>query len=82
MSKRQEKIQARKEEQQAFIQQRRAKQIALLEQNYAAGVQMLEDSKEKLSQDDIKLLEKEMNDQRSFIDKIRADWKIDGPTGS
>lgn len=74
MSKRQEKIQSRREEQQAFITERRAKQIAMLEQNYLTGLKMMEDDKNKLTEDQFKILEEELKNQRLFIDKIKSDW--------
>lgn len=77
MSKRQEKIAARREEQQAFIAERRAKQIAMLEQNYLNGSKMLED--ENITEEQKSTLETELKNQRQFIDKIKTDWGFDAP---
>ena len=79
LSKTKAKRARRLAEQQAFLAERRAMQISMLEQNYALGVKLFEDNKEKLSEDDLKLIETEMAKQREVIDKAKAEWGIDEP---
>lgn len=67
MSKRQEKIALRKAEQQAFIKQRRLQQLKLLEMQFQRGVELYEENKDKLSEDDVKLLEEE---KQKFMDAL------------
>lgn len=77
MSKTQEKRARRLAEQQAFLAEKWAKQAAVLEDNYALGVKLFEDNKEKLSEDERLIIEKEMATQREFIDKFKHDRGID-----
>lgn len=67
MSKRQEKIAQRQEEQAAFIKQRRLQQLALLEMQFKRGVELYEENKDKLSEDEVKLLEEE---KQKFMDTL------------
>ena len=77
MSKTQEKRARRLAEQQAFLAEKWAKQTAVLEQNYADGLELFEKHKDKLSEDDRLVIEKEMATQREFIDKFKTERGID-----
>jgi len=59
VSKRQEKIAQRQAEKDAFIKQRRLQQLKLLEMQFKRGVELYEENKDKLSEDEVALLEQE-----------------------
>lgn len=78
MSKRQEKIEARKAEQQAFIAQRRKMQLAIFQTNFEVGLQIYEANKDKMSQEEIALVEIEIENNRKLIEKIEKEAELDG----
>lgn len=71
MSNRQDKIQARREEQQAFIAQRRKMQLAVFQANFDIGMKLYEDNKDKMSPEEIVLIEKEIEKNRELLDKLK-----------
>lgn len=70
MSKRQEKIEARKAEQQAFIAQRRKMQLAIFQANFDIGMKLYEDNKDKMSPEEIALVEVEIEKNRKLLEKL------------
>ena len=76
MSKTKEKRARRLAEQQAFLKERKAMQLMIFESNFDAGVKVFEQNKDKLSAEDIEKIEKEIEENRALIDKLRRE--IDG----
>ena len=73
MSKRQDKIEARKEEQKAFIAERRKMQLAVFQANFDIGMKLYEDNKDKMSAEEIELVEVEIKKNRELLDKLKAE---------
>jgi hypothetical protein len=73
MSKTQEKRAARKAEQQAFIRARREMQIAQWENNLEIGERIYSENKEKLSQEEIEILDKQLTQNRELLAKLKDD---------
>lgn len=73
MSKRQEKIERRKEEHRQFMEARRAKQLAMLEHMFEIGNKMFEDNKDKLSEEEIEKIEKMRTEQLEALANVRRD---------
>ena len=71
MSKRQDKIEARKEEQKAFIAERRKMQLAIFQANFDIGMKLYEDNKDKMSAEEIELVEVEIKKNRELLDKLK-----------
>ena len=73
MSKRQEKIALRIAEQQDFIQQRRIMQLTIFETGVKAGNEFYEVNKDKLSEEERALIEKEMKTNEELLEKLRKE---------
>ena len=71
MSKRQEKIEARKAEQQAFIAERRKMQLAIFQANFDVGMKLYEANKDKMSPEEIELVEIEIQKNKDLLDKLK-----------
>lgn len=78
MSKTQDKRAQRKAEQQEFIRARRIQQLYLFEQALEAGVRIYETNKEKLSESEIEAIEKQLEENRTLVEKLKSE--IDSPT--
>ncbi len=76
MSKSQEKKDRNIEEAAKFIKERRQVQMAVFEANFEAGVQIFLANKEKLSTEEIEVVEKEMKEAQALIDKLKVDWEL------
>ena len=74
MSKRQEKIANNIAEQQAFIKERRQLQIAVFESNFNVGLNFYQENKDKMSEDEIKLIEDEIESNKKLLDELKAKW--------
>jgi len=74
MSKRQEKIEANKSEQHAFLKERRQVQIAVFESNFNVGLNFYQENKDKMSEDEIKLIENEIESNRKLLEELKAKW--------
>ena len=74
MSKTQDKRAARKAESEAFVKARRQTQIAIFESNFNVGLQFFMDNKDKMSEDEIKLIEEEIERNRKLLDDLKAQW--------
>jgi hypothetical protein len=77
MSKRQEKIARNKAEQQAFIKERRKLELAWLENNFELGKKMYEDNKDKMTEQEVEFVEKEMAGQIEFIANFKKEWNLE-----
>lgn len=77
MSKTQDKKARRKAEQQAFLRERREMQVAMFEQAFNTGLRIFEENREKLSPEEIEVIEKDIEENRALIDKLRRE--LDGP---
>jgi hypothetical protein len=73
MSKRQEKIEERKAEQQAFIAQRRKMQLAIFQTNFNVGIQLYESNKDKMSPEEIRLVEIEIQKNLELLEKLKSE---------
>lgn len=74
MSKRQEKIEANKAEQQAFLKERRQVQIAVFESNFNVGLNFYQENKDKMSEEEVALIEAEIEANRKLLDELKAKW--------
>jgi len=73
MSKKQEKINVRKAEQQSFIKERRKMQLAVFKANFEVGLRIYEENKDKMSQEEIDLVEIEIEKNKKLIADIEKD---------
>lgn len=73
MSKRQEKIEQRRAEQQDFIAQRRKMQLAVFQANFDIGMKLYEDNKDKMSPEEIELIEIEIAKNKELLDKLKVE---------
>jgi hypothetical protein len=71
MSNRQDKIKANIQEQQGFLAARRAQQLIMLEQAYEVGLKIYEDNKDKMSPEEIEMIEKLKAEQLSLLEQLR-----------
>jgi hypothetical protein len=76
MSKAQEKKDRNIAEAAKFIKERRQVQMAVLESNFEAGVQIYLANKEKLSPEEIEVLEKDMEEAKGVMDRLKIEWGL------
>lgn len=76
MSKTQDKKAQRLEEAASFVKKRRQDTLEFFEQQFAAGLALFEDNKEKLSEEEIKLLEGEIENNRAAIEEFKRQWTL------
>ena len=76
MSKTQDKRAERVQEAENFVKARRANQIAIFEANLLAGQQLFENNKEKLSPEEILVIEKELEENQALLEKLRKEWNL------
>lgn len=74
MSKTQDKRAARKAEAEEFVKERRQVQMAVFESNFNVGLELYERTKDKMSEDEIKMVEAEIARNRALIDDWKARW--------
>ncbi len=74
MSNRKDKIAARQEEQHEFLKERRQLQIALFESNFNVGLNFYEENKDKMSEEEITLIEAEIEANRKLLDELKEKW--------
>lgn len=74
MSKRQEKIASRQAEQHEFLKERRQLQIAVFESNFNVGLNFYQENKDKMSEEEIALIEAEIETNRKLLDELKAKW--------
>lgn len=75
MSKTQEKRARRLAEQQEFIKQRRQQELVLLEMQFQRGVELYEANKDKMSEEEIAIMETE---KQKFLDTLAQFKKENG----
>jgi hypothetical protein len=73
MSKTQDKRAQRKAEQQAFIAERRKMQLALFKANFDVGMRLYEANKDKMSPEEIALVEEEIKKNRELLEKVERE---------
>lgn len=78
MSKTQDKRARRKAEQQEFLRARKISQLIMFEKALEFGLQVYQDNKDKLSPQDIADIEKQLEENRALVEKLRGE--IDPPT--
>lgn len=71
MSKTQDKRAARKAEQQAFILERRKMQLAVFESNFKVGLEIYNANKDKMSQEEIDLVEIEIEKNKELLKQLQ-----------
>jgi len=76
MSKRQEKKEQNIAAAAEFIKERHQVQMAVFESNFEAGVQVYLANKEKMSPEEIEVVEKEMDGAQEIIDKLKIEWGL------
>ena len=74
MSNRKDKIAARQEEQHEFLKERRQLQIALFESNFNVGLNFYEENKDKMSEEEVALIEAEIEANRKLLDELKEKW--------
>ncbi len=76
MSKTQEKKEQNIAEAAEFLKERRHVQMAIFKSNFDAGVQVFLANKEKMSPEEIELVEKEMAAAQELMDKLQVEWGL------
>jgi hypothetical protein len=74
MSNRQDKIAANIAEQHEFLKQRKQAQIAVFESNFNVGLNFYEENKDKMSEEEVALIEAEIESNRKLLDELKAKW--------
>lgn len=74
MSNRQDKIAARQAEQHEFLKERRQLQIAVFESNFNVGLNFYQENKDKMSEEDVAMIEAEIEANRKLLDELKAKW--------
>lgn len=77
MSKTQDKKAARIAEAKAFVQARRQSQIAIFESNFNAGIKFFLENKEKMSPEEITLIEAEIEKNKTLIEEFKEKWAVE-----
>lgn len=72
MSKRQEKLERNRQEAKRFVDARREVQLKVFEANFQVGLQLFENTKDKMSPEEIELVEREIEKNRALIDELKA----------
>ena len=73
MSNRQEKIKRNQEEAAQFVSARREVQLAIFESNVKVGLQMIEDNRDKLSEEELETLEKQVQEIEAVLEGLRSE---------
>ena len=76
LSKTQEKRALRKSESEAFLRERRMNQLAQFEANLSAGEQILNANRDKLSPEEITILEGQLVENKDLLEKMRLEWNL------
>lgn len=74
MSKTQDKRDARKAEAEEFVKERRQVQMAVFESNFNVGLDLYERTKDKMSKEELALIESEIARNRKLIDEWKERW--------
>jgi hypothetical protein len=74
MSNRQDKVAARQAEQHEFLKERRQLQIAVFESNFNVGLTFYQENKDKMSEEEVTMIEAEIDANRKLLDELKAKW--------
>ena len=74
MSKTSEKRAARLAEAADFVKQRRELTLQIFEQNFETGMKIYEENKDKLSAEEVALLEAEIEAAKKAVEEYKAKW--------
>jgi cob(I)alamin adenosyltransferase len=74
MSNRQAKVAARQAEQHEFLKERRQLQIAVFESNFNVGLNFYQENKDKMSEEEVALIEAEIDANRKLLEELKAKW--------
>jgi len=74
MSKRQDKIAERQSEQHNFLKERRQLQIAVFESNFNVGLNFYQENKDKMSEEEIVMIEAEIESNRKLLADLKEKW--------
>lgn len=74
MSNRQDKIAERQAEQHEFLKERRQLQIAVFESNFNVGLNFYQENKDKMSEEEIKLIEAEIESNQKLLAELKEKW--------
>jgi cob(I)alamin adenosyltransferase len=74
VSNRQAKIAANIAEQHEFLKERKQVQIAVFESNFNVGLNFYQENKDKMSKEEIKLIEEEIESNRKLLEELKAKW--------
>lgn len=75
MSKTQDKRAQRKAEHEAFIKQRRQQELVMLQMQFQRGLELYEANKDKMSEEEIEIMERE---KQKFLDHVEQFKKDNG----
>ena len=74
MSNRKDKIAERQAEQHEFLKERRQLQIAVFESNFNVGLNFYQENKDKMSEEEITMIEAEIESNRKLLEELKAKW--------
>jgi pyruvate formate-lyase activating enzyme-like uncharacterized protein len=74
MSKRQDKIAERQADQHEFLKERRQLQIAVFESNFNVGLNFYQENKDKMSEEEVTMIEAEIESNRKLLEELKAKW--------
>lgn len=77
MSKTQDKKAARKAEAEAFVRARRQAQLQMFEHAFEVGLRMFEENKDKMSPEEIEVIEKMKADQLDTLERLKREANQD-----
>ena len=76
MSKTQEKKEQNIAQAAEFLKERRHMQMSVFKSNFDTGVQIYLANKEKMSPEEIEVIEKEMASAQELMDKLEVEWGL------
>ena len=74
VSSRKDKIAANIAEQHKFLKERKQVQIAVFESNFNVGLNFYQENKDKMSKEEIKLIEEEIENNRKLLKELKERW--------
>ena len=74
MSNRQDKIAERQAKQHDFLKERRQLQIAVFESNFNVGLNFYQENKDKMSEEEIVMIEAEIESNRKLLADLKEKW--------
>jgi hypothetical protein len=76
MSKTQDKRAQRKADTEEFVRERRKNQIAMFEHNFETGMKFYMDNKDKMSEEEQKVIESEIEKNKALIEDFKVKWNV------